>query len=603
MRTKNIIKKTAIAFAVSQTFLNSAQGAVLVVDSLLDNQTPNNGLCTLREAIVSVNTATLNPDCSGIVPSINDTILFDPSITVNDTIALTSGQLLINKDLTLTGPVGDARLTIDQQTATSRVLRIDRPGMYESSPVVTLNNLIFSGGNPYYGGGGINVRGGANVTINDSTISNNSATTGFGGGIVVEFFSSLTLNGSTVSNNSATTISGGIDVFYSSLTINNSTISLNSATENGGGIYLNNSTATLNSAYLVFNSSSGRGGGINATNSLLNITNNTRVRQSVAVGNGGGISAANSEINIRGNSDISYSYVSGKGGGLWSNNSVITVEDGAFFSNTASVNGGGVSLEGNQGSFTMDRGILFLNRSYNFGGAVYLANTSATLTNATISNNAADDRGGGILANNGGAISLTNATLVANSAGLLGGGINLYEGAGGTSASISNSIILANGATNGSEVAVEGVVGLTLKGVNLLGDSEQTSATSFFGFTPRVSDIVATSDGNNPRSPLTMLNPATIIDGAPSTLAHTIPPGSPAIAAADPGECTDLDQRMVDRELTFLVPIRAANSNIAIVDLGNACDIGTVAFTPSAPPIPPKSSGGLSSIFFPKAED
>jgi hypothetical protein len=193
-----------------------------------------------------------------------DTIDF----SVTGTITLTTGELLIDKDLTITGP-GAMSLTVSGNNA-SRVFNT------VNAVTVTISDLTISNG-ASSGGGGIrnlgtltitnctlsnnsdsNFGGGIfnsnTLTINNSTLSNNSATGGSGGGII-NSGGFVTIINSTLSNNSATTIGGGIRNL-GTLTIINSTLSNNSATT-GGGIF-NDGSGTVNiKNSIVANSPSG----------------------------------------------------------------------------------------------------------------------------------------------------------------------------------------------------------------------------------------------------------------------------------------------------------------------------------------------------------
>ena len=129
-------------------------------------------------------------------------------------------------------------------------------GIYNGG-ALTINNSTISGNTANITGGGI-YNGGA-LTINNSTISGNRAGTpklsGNGGGI--SNGGKLTINNSTISANITTagqfgTPSGGGISNGGTLTINNSTISANSA-KLGGGI---DGTATLQNS-IVANSTSG----------------------------------------------------------------------------------------------------------------------------------------------------------------------------------------------------------------------------------------------------------------------------------------------------------------------------------------------------------
>jgi CSLREA domain-containing protein len=192
--------------------------------------------CTLRQAIVTAATG--------------DTINFSAGII---TISLTSAELLINKNLTISGP-GANLLSIERSpfagnfgifiipaniTATISGLTITNGnvpsgfgGGIQNLGILTLSNSTVSGNNAGSGGGGIQNNGNL-LTINKSTISGNMS--GSGGGI--HNTSTVTITNSTISGNMATSGNGGGIYSSFSATITNSTIAYNSASGNGGGIY------------------------------------------------------------------------------------------------------------------------------------------------------------------------------------------------------------------------------------------------------------------------------------------------------------------------------------------------------------------------------
>jgi predicted outer membrane repeat protein len=125
---------------------------------------------------------------------------------------------------------------------------VDGIGFYGyAGCVLTVTNSTISGNTATSVGGGIYNVGG--LTISNSTISGNSATVdvaGGGGGIFN--YGNLTIANSTISGNSASLgggvrSTGGTPLTPGTLRINNSTISGNSASE-GGGLHLNLSTYT-----------------------------------------------------------------------------------------------------------------------------------------------------------------------------------------------------------------------------------------------------------------------------------------------------------------------------------------------------------------------
>jgi filamentous hemagglutinin family protein len=222
----------------------------------------------------------------------------DPTITFNtnpangtdfsasQTIALTQGELLIDKSVTVDGSTTGST-SVSGQNAT-REMEIDGTS---SGDTVSLNNLTLTDGNASSNttglgsdrvgdGGGLlvyteNSRH-ATVTINDSTISNNSAPGGNGGGGVY-----------------VATSGGGV----AALTINDSTISGNEAMANvGGGIYLDGyggtATTTITNSTIANNASGGNGGGIYnegpaGDSAVLTITDSTISGNSSSTGSGG----------------------------------------------------------------------------------------------------------------------------------------------------------------------------------------------------------------------------------------------------------------------------------------------------------------------------
>jgi hypothetical protein len=132
-------------------YFNPAAAATITVTN-----TDDNGAGSLRQAIINA--------VSG------DTINF----SITGTITLTSGELLINKNLTINGP-GASVLAISGNNS-SRIFNI-------TAGDVLVTGITIQDGNPGSGsnGGGILVRNNTNLTISNSVIRDNEA--GVGGGI------------------------------------------------------------------------------------------------------------------------------------------------------------------------------------------------------------------------------------------------------------------------------------------------------------------------------------------------------------------------------------------------------------------------------------
>lgn len=201
---------------------------------------------------------------------------------LSGTITLTTGELFINDDLTITGP-GVFSIIVSGNHA-SRVFNITdgvtamisgltisdgnaggtNGGGIFNQDTLTLTNIVLSGNTAFSGGG---IRNGGFMTITNVTMSGNSATQGGGlynGG-------DLTITNSTISGNSAT--QGGGLANLSTLRMINSTVSGNSATTQGGGLINLANTSNISFTTLANNSASQGGGLYNDVGNLVKIKN------------------------------------------------------------------------------------------------------------------------------------------------------------------------------------------------------------------------------------------------------------------------------------------------------------------------------------------
>jgi CSLREA domain-containing protein len=239
------------------------------------------------------------------------------NFSVTGVISLTSGQLLITKSITITGP-GENLLEVTRGSANdARIFELDSGNVNISGLALTngfagggLNNsqggaialfganltisdCLISGNTAQFDGGAIAAVGG-NLTVKNCTFSGNSTSDsgGTGGAIFIEDGGVVTVTNSTFSGNTSITDGGAIYNYSSTLTVSNSTFSGNSASTLGGGVYNNTGTLTLTNCTLSANSAS-TGGGIysegsgdtgtaQATLSSCTLSNNS-------ASNGGGI--------------------------------------------------------------------------------------------------------------------------------------------------------------------------------------------------------------------------------------------------------------------------------------------------------------------------
>jgi hypothetical protein len=196
----------------------STQAATITVTNTNDS-----GAGSLRQAIANANDG--------------DTIDFG----VTGTITLTTGELLVDKSITIHGP-GPDHLTVDGNHA-SGVFQVQVGG----GGTATIAGLTITNGNAGNGGGGGIYNDSSTLTVSNCTISGNSAPDAFGvGGGIYNYGGSRTATlkvlNSTLSGNSAHFYGGGIynlSAYGGSAAADvlNSTLSGNSAGRFGGGIY------------------------------------------------------------------------------------------------------------------------------------------------------------------------------------------------------------------------------------------------------------------------------------------------------------------------------------------------------------------------------
>jgi hypothetical protein len=281
----------------------------------------------------------------------NDTIVFAPSLD-GQTITLTSGELLIKKNLTIAGP-GAGELTVSGNNA-SRVFEVASKENVTLSGLtisdgaasgvgqagegagilnhgtLTVSGSALSGNSANQNGGGIHNDG--TMTVSNSTLSGNSA--GEGGGIRNE--GTLTVSGSVLSGNVGTVVGGGIEN-YGTLTVSGSTLSGNSANQNGGGIF-NDGTLTVSSSTLSGNSTTQQGGGI-YNNGTMTVSNSTLSSNSASYG--GGIYDYSGTLTVSG-STLSSNSATYYGGGIYNGAGSLTVSGSTLSGNSAASAGGGI---------------------------------------------------------------------------------------------------------------------------------------------------------------------------------------------------------------------------------------------------------------------
>ncbi len=379
-----------------------------------------------------------------------DTIKFASSLS-NKSITLSSGQLTVNKNLTIDG-AGAAGLTISGNKA-HRIFDI-RNDANSNPTTFTLRNLTIANGKTTGvgedgAGAAIRTATGTKLTVEDSLFRNNSANgsgggaifAGFrstnkvidtdfignrtggndpsgksergGGAIAVKSESQLAVKDSEFTNN--TGINGGaINTLLSKLKVEGSIFKNNDSTPGGafgsrtkgygGAIYTDGAsggTIEIRTSRFEGNRGAGQGGGLflfaYSSDKVIvedsTIIKNEVIKDTKGDSFGGGLRAGSGDLQIK-NTTFAYNRALEQGGGLWvGEKTPVTITKSTFYGNRAETRDGKGGLGG---------GIALINGS-----------SSTNISNTTVANNYAGFQGGGF-AGGGASTKLTNTTVADN---------------------------------------------------------------------------------------------------------------------------------------------------------------------------------------------
>jgi hypothetical protein len=512
-----------------------------------------------------------------------DTIQFDPSL-LGATVRLTSGELLINKDVTVNGPAADG-VTIQNAPDTLPTPYGSRVFEVAANAHATLTGLVITGGEMLgvqsYGAGVYNAAD-ATLTLTNCLVDNNygeslntpgADAVSFGGGIFNA--GTATVTDSTVSRNEAFGNPAGY-------------VSVSTQVGIGGGV-LNYGTLTIADSQITGNQvrvwlpedsppglggkiGTSYGGGIASTGTL------TMTRT---------VLDSNMAESPPGDSSL---WARSFGGGLYATGTttatdcLFTANTAASFPGTTATYGGGAF---NTGALTVQGGAFTGNVADGAtasGGGLYNSGVyaSAAFTNTTLSGNSAQLSGamaphsgsGGAVTNDGGSVAFNFCTITHNTVSSrvwylgpvyydghsYGGGVDTTDAA----ATFNSTIVAGNTAndylvpfnmyappTTGSGVDVYSAVAspvphlITSQGHNLIGQADGSAGW-----------VASDQTGSN-AAPLDPVLGPLQNNGGPQIGAsgyrvvaptHEVLNGSPALQAGDPASAPATDQRGVARD-------------------------------------------------------
>ena len=348
-----------IGFISTIDTISLSQGEVLIESNVSINPgdsaitITSNGssrLLNINNATVSITSTTLSggstPLAGGGVFANAGSIVSLLYCTVADNYASSGGGVFVS----------ESQAILSRTTISDNIVSGNGGGIRADSSTVTLINSPISGNIADDNGGGVFARLASEVFLFRSDVSNNNADDSGGGGIYAGSNSIVSISQSTINQNSSY-IAAGIYIYESNVTIDDSTVSGNSASRSSGifatedsSLYLNNSTASgnlsdaigaiyaarsseasLNSSTISGNSSESGPGGIAASSSST-----VTLVNSVVSGNSGGsfgedISLVEAALITTGNNllgDSSKTSAEAFGGVNPSNANIIATSDG-----------------------------------------------------------------------------------------------------------------------------------------------------------------------------------------------------------------------------------------------------------------------------------
>lgn len=440
-------------------------------------------------------------------------------------------------------------------------------------------------------GGGIAILAGGSLSITGGQINDNTGDQGAGvwidaassgtiisgvtfdtniasdkGGAIYSMDTALTVTNSSLLSNTAKWGAGIYSEKDKSLTISGGQISNNTASEAGAGIWVKDPTAatSLTNVTMNNNDASKKGGGIYMEKGISLDVSGGQINNNDAGEDGAGVyiqetvsGATFSNVTLDGNVSLK------SGGAIYIDRSDLDITDSDITNNDADEDGGGIWIKDAITTASMLSEVTFSgNTAGRFGGAIFNENSAFTVSIVTFSGNSANE--GGALYNKGGSDTqeFTNVTFSGNSATSKGGAIM----AKGGNLDLTNVTIVSNSASSGSGIEADGGTTSPLNTIvaGNTGSADVNKSVNSLG-----TNLIGNSSGSSGWVASDILDISPTLSGLAnnggSTQTHAYVPGSRGINEGNNSGAPAIDQTGWSRD--------------AIVDIGAYEYPGTPSFT------------------------
>jgi CSLREA domain-containing protein len=581
---------------------DSTPGGCTLRDALtVANSDPDASLIAFDSSVFSgAQTITLT---QGQLPIIYSTTITGPGsglLTIDAKAAsrhffISDGDGGVNQDVVISG------LTLTDGSA-------DKGGAIYARENLSLSDVTVTSNTAGTRGGGIDatVAAGGTLNLTDSSITGNLSSDNYGGAFLsVDGTGTLDLEGVTISGNTAQGGFRGGAYLYAingaAVTIDNSTISQNLATTDGdsagaGGLALYLGNASLEMADTVVNGNSvasgvacvGAGMTLYATSSTLSMSRvsvqDNSAGSTGSRGAGGGIGftfyfsdVVVSDSTVSGNSAAGTAQGERKGGGMWgsANGGSLTLNRDTLSGNFAGEDGGALVLYGvGDAQVSVAASTIAGNTAAGGdGGAVVLRlhdTSQVVFSNSTVSGNTAAGHGGGayVLVTDPASVHFDQSTITGNTADSYANGVTSGGGlfaSGDGALSVHASVVAGNfdlGSAPAIDVGDNGVVTLGVSD-SLIGDNSGSSlAEAPLGAPDANNNLIGDPTGAGVIDPL--LGPLT--DNGGPTMTHYPFMDSPLIDHY--GGCSGRDQRGARRGVDGDGIVSATECDTGAVEVG-----------------------------------